>query len=458
MTNITDLPAEVLREILSKLLLPPIRHLDCKTLPLFDLQEDAADGLKSAARTSRTFHAAATPLLWRHICLTPLRGSGPSAAQLLALIRFWRARPDIASYVQTVYLSSERLYQGPAVIADENVAFVSTLFAELGLRVPDHWHYEEKNTVLLAGLAILLARNVRKLDMTINSSYFFDCLPAPAEASIRLDSLKEIEVGMIGGEPDYSLIPLQMLAPKLDKLGITPVHRSHGLVDWSKITCLNLGYYNMHEAHLVSIIESCGELVDFECLAVRGPLEPQGIMTALSRHSNSLRRLVIDLGSLRDLGMGIGPLSMFSKVEKLAISSANIGSGDACTLQALPESLRALVITDYPKEDEGAEIEWLAEQTGMGKYPNLKQVWLPEWQCDFEHSGPCRGSYVGYDHEFIPGLELNQPEWGDDEDREFDGDGCDGGETVHDLRTAFRDAGVSCNIGGGYEFLYPHRV
>ncbi|KAF6807837.1 hypothetical protein CMUS01_14031 [Colletotrichum musicola] len=456
MANMNDLPAEVLREILSKLLVPAWRHVDCKTLPLFDLEEDAADGLKAAARTSRAFHVAATPLLWRHICLTPMRGSGPSAAQLVALIRFWRARPDIASYVQTVFLSWERLYQGPAVIADDDVAFVSALFAELSLRVPDHWHYEEKNTGLLAGLAIILARNVRRLDLIVNSSYFFDCLLAPAETAIRLESLKKIQVHMYGAEDGCNLTPLQRLAPKFDKLNITPVHTSHGLVDWSKITRLKLDYWSMHEAHLVRIIESCGELVELGCTASRGALEPQGIMRALSRHSKSLRKLAIDLGSYKDLGdVSIGPLSMFSKVKKLSISASNAGIGDTCTLQALPENLRALVITEYPSEDEGAEIEWLAEQTGMGKYPDLKQVWLPEWQCDTDHQGPCRGTYVGYDHEFIPDIDLHQPEWGEyDEDEE----GCDGGETVHNLQAAFRDAGISCNIGGGYEFMYPHRL
>lgn len=456
MVKITDLPAEVLREILSKLVVLSNRNVEFRTLPLFDIDEDAADALKAAALTSRAFRDAAMPMLWKHICLTSFRHSSPSAAQLVALIRFWRARPDIASHVQTVYLSWEKLYQGPAVLADEDVGFVSAVFAEFGLRVPDHWHDEEKNTGLLAGLAILLARNVKALSLVVDSSYFFDCLPAPAETPIRLDLLKEIQVRTVGAEPVYILTPLQRLSPKLDKLWIRPVQTSHGIVDWSKINRLTLQYDNMFEAHLIRIIESCGELVEFDCSAMRGALDPQDIMRALSRHAKSLRKLGLDLGNMRDMGVGIGPLSMFTKVETLSISAANIcGSGETSTIQALPEGLRTLVITDYPRDDEAAEIEWLADQVEeAGKHQNLKQVWLPLWECDSDHTGPCRGTFVGYDHEFVSGVDRHVPELADYYDS--DDEGCDGGETVHDLRATFLDAGMDCKIGGGDEVMPSH--
>ncbi|WYZ43709.1 hypothetical protein EsH8_VII_000145 [Colletotrichum jinshuiense] len=236
--------------------------------------------------------------------------------------------------------------------------------------------------------------------------------------------------------------PLLRLAPNLKALEVWPAHLGHGDLDWSGITTLSLKGSDISEAKIVEVIKSCRGLKEFT-FSPDQTTAPNETMTALSTHASTLRKLDLYFGTEYEDELCLGSLAMFTSLEELSIYSGDMGTGGSCTLQTLPSSLEFLKINGYPN-DYNEEFGWLASHIRTGGYPCLKEIWLPAWECDSDHTGPCRGTYVDENHGYESGIDEHGSDWeylsGDEEEA------CDGGKTVHDLRALLLEAGVSCKI------------
>ncbi|WQF85637.1 Putative F-box domain, leucine-rich repeat domain superfamily, F-box-like domain superfamily [Colletotrichum destructivum] len=449
MAKINQLPTELLQKIFSEFLniLTPTAY---KVLPLFKVSAEDLATLKAVSRTCRALHRAVEPLVWRHICIEAREFdrpfAGPSVSQLIALIRLWHARPDLAAHVHTIFVSWTALYLGQKLIQNKDFEFLSGLTRDLGLRLPDGWHEAGKSSGILAGIAVLLARNVRVLDLHAHSTYFFDCIPAPDEIPVCFEYLTYVRLNASSPRNPSSIdiCPLLRLAPNLTKLEAWPALFDPKDLDWSGITTLMLEGAETSATQVAGVIRSCNKLRDFSFFTKHDP-SPSEIMTALSTHTSTLRRLNLYFINLySDANVAIGSLAAFTGLEELSIPADNIGTRAGCTLRTLPQCLRLLNIEGHP-HGHREDIEWLAGHIRAGNLPNLGEVRLPVWECDGDHAGPCRGTYVDEDNGYESGIDEHGSDW-EYEDGEED-EACDGGKTVHELRALFRDAGVSCQIG-----------
>ncbi|GJC85433.1 hypothetical protein ColLi_08271 [Colletotrichum liriopes] len=238
------------------------------------------------------------------------------------------------------------------------------------------------------------------------------------------------------------MCPLLRLAPNLKALEVWPAHLGHGDLDWSRITTLSLKNADISEAKLAEVIRSCRGLKEFS-FSPDQTKAPNETIAALSMHASTLRKLDLHFQTQCDDDLWVGPLAMFTNLEELSIYSGDMGKRENCTLRTLPLSLKLLKINGYPYGYR-EEIESLASQIQTGGYPSFKEIWLPVWECDSDHPGPCRGIYVDEDHGYESGIDEHGSDWeylsGDEEQA------CDGGKTVHDLRALLIEAGVSCKI------------
>ncbi|KAK1841529.1 F-box domain protein [Colletotrichum chrysophilum] len=458
MTKLTQLPAELLRKILSNLL-NINSHVAYLVLPLF--QPNAADlaTLKAASRTCRVLRDVAEPLIWRHLCLTqPRRKGHPTTRQLIGLIRLWHERPELAGHVHTLYLSGDELPFGPQVINEDDIAFVSQVLQEFGFQLshpwfqaPGHvsnlepWHKAFNNLSFITALIVLMARNVRALDLFVGGD-FFKCMPSPGETSARLELLSHLRCHSTTGEFMARMNPLLRLAPSLRKLQVWQARLSHGEdLDWSGFTSLELTGVDASEAAIANVVRSCRGLREFTFSPDTGHA-PNETMAALLMHASTLRKLDVNFGAEgQEDGLCVGSVAAFTSLEELGISVWEMGWDEECILHMLPKSLRSLEIDGYPRDDEcRQEIEWLAGAVEAGTYPNLKEVWLSGWECDSDHPGPCWGTYVDENNPLREGVDQHGSDWEYDSDEEEDG--CDGGRTVTELRAMLLEAGVSCKI------------
>ncbi|EQB51798.1 hypothetical protein CGLO_08636 [Colletotrichum gloeosporioides Cg-14] len=432
MAKFTQLPVELLQKILSNFL-NINHHVAYLVLPLFEPNAADLATLKAASRTCRVLRDAAEPLIWRHLCLTqPRRQGHPTTRQLIGLIRLWHNRPELAGHVHTLCFSGDDLPFGPQVIKEDDIEFVSQVLQEFGfqlsqpwVQVPGQtpetqpWHTAFNNLSFITALIVLMARNVRTLDLFVGGD-FFKCMPSPGETSARLELLNRFRYHSTTGESMASMNPLLRLAPSLKQLQVWRARLGHDEdLDWNGLTSLELLDADASEAAIANIIRSCRGLREFTFSPDKCH-EPNETMEALLMHAT------------------------FTSLEELGISVSEMGWDEECTLHMLPRSLRSLDIHGYPVDDECRhEIEWLAGAVEAGTYPNLKEVWLSSWECDTDHPGPCRGTYVDEDHPFSEGVDEHGSDWEYDSDEE---EGCDGGRTVTELRAILLGAGVSCKI------------
>ncbi|KZL83657.1 f-box domain protein [Colletotrichum incanum] len=440
MAKITHLPEELLQKVLAEFM-NINRHVAYMVMPLFEVNADDLTTLKAASQTCRALHDVASPLIWKHLCLTRHDRPGyPTTPQLIALIRLWHERPQIAAHVHTLFLSGDLLPYGQQLIKDDDVAFISTVLQELGLPVSP-WHETFNNLSFITALLVLMARNARVLDLCVGGD-FFKCMPSPGETFVRLELLTRFRCHPTTGHSIADMDPLLRLAPNLKALGVWPAHLGYGDLDWSGITTLSLTNADISEAKIVEVIRSCRGLKEFT-FSPDQTKAPNEIIAALSMHASTLRKLDLHFQAEYDDDLWVGSLAMFTSLEELSIYSGDMGKGGNCTLQTLPSSLKLLKINGYPYES-CEEIKSLASQIQTGGYPNLKEVRLPVWECDSDHPGPCRGHYVDEDHGYESGIDEHGSDWeylsGDEEEA------CDGGKTVHDLRAILLKAGVSCKI------------
>ncbi|KAH0430758.1 F-box domain protein [Colletotrichum camelliae] len=457
MAKLAQLPAELLQKILSNFL-NINNHVAYLVLPLFEPNAADLATLKAASRTCRVLRDAVEPLIWRHLCLTQHRRQGhPTTQQLISLIRLWHERPELAGHVHTLYFSGEELPFGPQVISEEDVAFVSRVLQEFGFQLsqpwvqvpgqtPDAqpWHTAFNNLSFITALIVLMAQNVRTLDLLVFGD-FFKCMPSPGETSARLEHLRRFRCHSTTGESMASMNPLLRLAPNLKELQVWRARLGHGEdLDWSGFTSLELTDADASEAAIANVIRSCRGLREFTFSPDTGHA-PNEAMAALLMHASTLRKLDINFGADgEEDGLRVGSVAAFNNLEDVRLSRHEIGRDSECTLRTLPSSLRVLEICGYP-DDCREEIEWLAGAIQAGDYPNLKEVWLQRWECDTDHLGPCRGTYCDEDHPYEEGVDEHGSDWEYDSVEEEEA--CDGGRTVTELRAILLEAGVSCKIG-----------
>ncbi|KAI8215244.1 hypothetical protein K4K48_012209 [Colletotrichum sp. SAR 10_66] len=458
MAKLIQLPAELLQKILSNFL-NINHHVAYLVLPLFEPNAADLATLKAASRTCRVLRDAAEPLIWRHLCLTqPRRQGHPTTRQLIGLIRLWHNRPELAGHVHTLYFSGDDLPFGPQVIDEDDIAFLSQVLQEFGFQlsqpwvqvpgqIPDAqpWHTSFNNLSFITALIVLMARNVRALDLFVGGD-FFKCMPSPGETSARLELLDRFRCHSTTGESMARMNPLLRLAPNLKKLQVWRARLGHDEdLDWSGFTSLELTDADVSEAAIANVVRSCGGLREFTFSPDTGHA-PNETMAALLMHASTLQRLDINFGAEgQEDGLCVGSVAAFASLEELGISAVEMGWDEECTLHMLPKSLRSLEIHGYPRDDEcRQEIEWLAGAVEAGTYPNLKEVWLSGWECDTDHPGPCWGTYVDENNPFMEGVDQHGSDWEYDSDEEEDG--CDGGRTVTELRAILLEAGISCKI------------
>lgn len=458
MAKLTQLPAELLQKILSNLL-NINHHVAYLVLPLFELNAADFATLKAASRTGRVLRDAAEPLIWRHLCLTqPRRQGHPTTRQLIGLIRLWHNRPELAGHVHTLYFSSDDLPFGPQVIDEDDIAFLSQVLQEFGfqlsqpwVQVPGQtpetqpWHTAFNNLSFITALIVLMAQNVRTLDLFVGGD-FFRYMPSPGETSARLELLNRFRCHSTTGESMASMNPLLRRAPNVEKLQVWRARLGHDEdLDWSGFTSLQLTDVDASEAAIANVVRSCRGLREFTFSPDKGHA-PNETMAALLSHASTLRKLDINFGAEgQEDGLCVGSVAAFTSLEELGISVREMGWDEECTLHMLPKSLRSLEIHGYPRDDEcRQEIEWLAGAVEAGTYPNLKEVWLSGWECDTDHPGPCWGTYVDENNPFREGVDQHGSDWEYDSDEEEDG--CDGGRTVTELQAILLEAGVSCKI------------
>ncbi|KAJ0166718.1 hypothetical protein CTA2_6154 [Colletotrichum tanaceti] len=456
MAKITQLPTELLQMIFSEFLtlLAPTTFI---VLPRSQMGAEDLATLKAVSRTCRALHRVVEPLVWRHICIdehelnSPLLG--PGDPQLLDLIRLWHTRPDIAAHVHTMSVIWIELNYGPQISRNEDLEFISGIIQDLGLRPPDGWHEIPGCKGILVGIALLLARNVRVLDLYSHNEYFFDSIPAPDETPACFEFLTHVRLN--GSSPasrsSIDICPLLRLAPNLAKLEAWPVDFGPQDLDWGRITTLMLQGAATSATRVAQVIRSCRKLRDFSFSTFLGH-SPGEIMAALSTHTSTLRRLnlhFVDVYS--DAKATIGSLAAFTGLEELCIHADSIGNGAGCTLRTLPPSLRLLNIEGHPHKNRD-EFKWLVGHVRAGNLANLGEIWLPVWECDGDHVGLCCNTYVDENNGYESSIDEHGSDGESEDGEEDEAEACDGGKTVFKLRARFRDEGVVCEISPQIEW------
>ncbi|KAK1593145.1 uncharacterized protein LY79DRAFT_552916 [Colletotrichum navitas] len=409
MATITQLPAELLHKVFAEFFNVRRYTFDLNE-PLFKVDDDDLATLAAASQTCRPFHDVASPLVWKHFCLDRHRRKPyPTIPQLVALVRLWHERPEIAAHVHTFHLSP--ICHSAPITKEDDIAFIASVVQELGLPAPQ-LHEAVNGFHFIAALLVLMARNVRVLSMCTFDNGLFRYMPDPGETSVRLEHLTRFQFQsgpFVEGRTNHTISemkPLLRLAPNLEALEVSSVHLGHGDVDWDGITSLHLRGASIDDA--VKIIRSCRGLKGFIFSPYEVFAPPDEILSALSMHASTLRKL--------NMALQVNSVATFTSLEELSVSASYMGRGEDCILQELPQSLKLLEIhgnpENYPKEMESL----LLKIAGRG-YPNLVKVWLSAWYCDCDRRGSCG---------------RQSP--------------CDGGRGRRDLHELFLLTGVSCEF------------
>ncbi|WDK20351.1 hypothetical protein CGRA01v4_11638 [Colletotrichum graminicola] len=381
MATITQLPAELLHKVFVECFNVRRCPFDLNE-PLFKVDDDGLATLVAASQTCRLFHDAILPLLWKNFCLDRHRLKPyPTIPQLIALVRLWHERPEIAAYVHTFHLSP--ICHGAPITDEDDVAFITSVVRDLGLPAP-RWHEAFNGFHFIAALLLPMARNVRVFSMFAFDTGLFKHMPDPGETSVRLEHLTHFQF------------------------------QSHG---------------------------SCRGLKGFVFSPYEVFAPPDEILSALSVHAGTLSKL--------NMALRVNSVAMLTSLEELSVSASYMGRGEDCVLRELPPSLKLLEIRGSP-ENYPEEMESLLVQIASEGYPNLVEVWLPGWDCDCDHWGPCGGINVDEEHGTERSVEEgNSHDGGGERDWGFRFGGgnqppCDGGRGIRHLRERFLVAGVFC--------------
>ncbi|KAF4879880.1 hypothetical protein CGCSCA1_v000822 [Colletotrichum siamense] len=400
--HVLELPCEILDQIIS----------------------EVRGSLKRVSCVCRTFRVLCEPRIWSHVSL-----KGSQASSLPALVKYWHLRTEIAAYVLDLNVDWERINRKKEKIKSEDVAELQIIVKSLNLDLPENWHTLTENLSILAGIAILQARNVRQLSITADkkSEYFFKALPFPEETSTRLRNLTDLRfvASQTGTWPVLldQIFPLMKLAPFIKSFyGINTCGKFEGM-DWSRIAKLKLARRGVIPVEdTPRWIKSCGRLEEFDLWALTDYDDLEDILPALTFHGESLKVLKLDIGGWGDTAMRLRSFTKLPSLESLKITADELGFGSDCLLRELQPSLKHLKISGYI-DGYKEEFVWFAKEVEGGKFPDLRTISFTEWECDGDHENSCRL--------------VNSESW---EGGEV---GCDMGQTLCDVREMFSALGVT---------------
>ncbi|KAL0944950.1 uncharacterized protein CTRU02_202837 [Colletotrichum truncatum] len=394
MTRFIHLPVELVERVISTLA-TTIPQDSQVSKPLFEVAVDGRRAMATLSRCSRLLHKLVQPFLYKHVCI----GKSQAVPQVVALLRYWDSHPEIAAYVQSIFVHwielachmEGKLY----VFSQDDAFFLRNLAQKFGVTLTHGW---PNNIYLkgrrfssgLGGLLLLQARSARLIDIAIvgndtDLGTFIPSMPKNPSDSLLFKSLTHLRIDVRTTSPIEYLSPLIKLMPNINTFECNRcISWEEETFDWSGVSRLALRFVRLKLDTIPRVIMSCRTLVDFAFVA-HTPASPQPIIEALAQHIESLRALEIDFGGLylMDGSSGnhpanldlVSPVSLrdFYRLEVLKLWCWDLRTGSYQIFRTMPDSLRELhVYGDIRNYEE--EFKLLVTQVRTGKLPNLKVV------------------------------------------------------------------------------------
>ena len=402
-TGLADLPVELLCKICSNL--STLKLLDEK--PKADkhqLVQNSTYSLNSFCHVSRLFYQVGMPYLYQVVHADP--------RSIVPLMTTLSERPDLASLVQQLYISFQRIDRKPL---PEHLAIYRAqpefIRPDMVLVRFPQWNYEPRVEDIISfreNVLMLIFRTVchlEVLDLRVGIAGRYSNAPRTLKLPVQsLDNLRELRLENREGLSyiaEYAY--LFQMAPKLVTLAVTGEIRAVDLFEESMSPYMKgiriLKLNRTHRQDLTDLIHEFEGLTELFYSQIRDwsryasfDRQVDTIAAGLSKHKDSLKTLQLEIMSsstrINEYPVcRLETLKDYRCLEDLRISSNifihgldSAGESPTCLLEELPTSIRRLNIL-YPTYSVEPQLISLAKAHGRGSYPNLEEITLRDPWC-----------------------------------------------------------------------------